>query len=209
MSDKEIDWSKKRLGFFVATVALFLLGIYFYFNVQRSDSDINPVDLTQIDSLIISEKPTFQETRGKNARQWIEFKCVGYPKRFEIESFDYACVNDNEMLSELKTGDVISVKLLNSDIQDIKTETFSSKSNDIHSLVYKKKEYISLDCRNKAAKNDNKFAYYMCFIMVPFTLVVSLFKNKPKIFGATFDPTLVICVIAILVMLILKNDVFK
>jgi hypothetical protein len=209
MSDKEIDWSKKRLGFVLATIVLFLLGTYFYFNVQRSDSNINPEDLVQIDSLIISEKPTFQETRGKNARQWIEFKCIGYPKRFEIGSFDYACVNDNEILSELKVGDIISVKLLNSDIQDIRTETFSSKSNDIHSLVHKNKEFLSIDCRNKAAKNDNKFAYYMCFIMVPFTLVVSLFKNKPKIFGTSIDPTLVICLIAILVMLILRNDVFK
>jgi hypothetical protein len=208
MSDKEIDWSKKRLGFFLATVAIFLLGIYFYFNVQRSDSDINPADLTQIDSLIISEKPTFKETRGKNASHWIEFKCVGYPKRFEIGRLDYACVNDNEILSELKIGDIISVKLVNTDIQNIRTETFTSKSNDIHSLVCKNKEYVSIDCRNKGAKNDNKFVYYMCFIMVPFTLVFSLFKNKPKIFGASFDPTLVICVIAILVMLILRNDVF-
>jgi hypothetical protein len=208
MSDEEIDWSKKRLGYFLAAISFFLLGTYLYFNVQHSNTDINPSDLTQIDSLTISVKPTFQKTRGKNASQWIEFNCVGYSKRFEISGFDYACVNNNEILSELKIGDVISVKLLNTDIEDIRTKTFTSKSNDIHSLVYKNKEYLSLDCRNTAEKKDYKFVYYLSFIMGPFTLAVALFKNNPKIFGTSIDPSLALCVIAILVMVILSKYVF-
>ncbi len=209
MSETKIDWSEKRLGYVIVTITLFLIGVYLYFNVQRSESDIKPTELEQIDSLIISVKPSFQETKGKGSSQWIEFECEGYEKRFKIGYFDYDCVNDNEIINDLNVGDLISVKLLKEDILNVRTETFNSKANTIHSLIFNNKEYLNLDCRNKAAKDDNKFGYLLCFIMTPLAFVFSLFKSKPKVLGLTIDPTLTLCIIGVLVIIILKKVVLK
>lgn len=200
MIENENDWSKKRYGFLFVTALLFLYGTYVWFSV----SDIGPADLQIIDSLVINEKPALKESRGKSSRKWIEFKSEGFWKYFEIGHFDYECANNEKILNELQVGDTISVKLLKSELNEINEETFSSKSNTIHSLVFKNFEYLDLACRNEKARDDNKFACYLCFIIAPLTLFMGLFKSEPKLFGVYFEPALAIGIIGILVLLILK-----
>ncbi|MBL7901493.1 MAG: hypothetical protein JNK73_05810 [Bacteroidia bacterium] len=207
MSDKIINWQKRRFWHLVGGIVLFLTGTYFYFNVQRSDSDILSKDLEIVDSLVLSDKPIIKQNGGRAKMNYFEFKCVGFNKSFDIDIYHYSCSDINSIMA-LKTGDTISIKLIKSDILSIDFETFNSQSNQVHSLVYKSQDYLDLNCRNKKVKDDNKFGYYICFIMAPLTLFFSLFKNKPTFIGS-IEPVLILCAIGLLVMLILKADIFQ
>ncbi len=208
MIEEGNPWPKKRASYFVAAALLFFLGIYFYLNVQGSGSDIKTDDLQFIDSLVINEGPAFKESKGRHSRRWIEFKCIGYAKRFEIGYFDSECVSEDELLQDLHVGDTISVAVLKTDFESRYEETFNSKSNDIHSLVFQGYEYIDIDCRNETEREDERFGYYMCFIMTAFILLMTFLINRFPMLINYFDTSLVLGIIGILVMLILRFYVF-
>ena len=207
MKDINITWQQKRYLCFFTSLFIAVIGFFLYFNVQNSDSNINPSDLTTIDSLVISEKPIYQEIKGKTPSKWIQFKCKGYSKRFDIESFDYKCVNDNEILNELNVGDTVKIKILTKDLADINQETFLQKSNPVHELVCKDKIYLDLSCRNKSAKDNNKLVYLVCFIIAPIILTFALFKRQPKIFGKTLNIEIFISVIILLLIYIISKTI--
>lgn len=207
MSDKEINWQKRRFWYLVAAIILFLAGVKFYYDVQRAEDIVTVDNLETIDSLVISEKPEGHRSGRGSTPTYIEFKCAGFTKDFRVDIYHYPCSNQ-KAIYDLRPGDTVSIKLLKSDIPGIDFETFNSTSNDVHALVYKSQNYLDLDCRNKEAKNDNKFGYLICFIMAPLMLSFSLFKTRPKFIGS-IEPVIILLVIGTLVALILLNDVLK
>ena len=204
MDSVNSNWSKKRIQYIIASVILFLVGIILYMNVNQSTSDINPHKVKKITNLIIAKKPFIQERKGLGAAKWIEFECKGYSKKFEISNFEYLCSDKGNILS-LDINDTISVYLLKNDVNKINKETSFSKANTVHSLFYKKKKLIDIQCRNKLKKRDNYLAYLLCFILFPLTLSVGFFKESPHFFGRPFNPTFFLVLIGLISIFLLNK----
>lgn len=198
------SWSKKRIQYIIASVLLFLVGIILYMNVNQSTSDINPHKVKKITNLVITKKPIIQESKGLGATKWIEFECKGYSKKFEISYFEYLCSDKGNILS-LDINDTITVYLLKDDVNKINKETLFSKANIVHSLFYKKKNLIDIQCRNKLKKRDNYLAYLLCFILFPLTLLTAFIKENPRFLGVPFNPTFVLVVVGLITIFLLNK----
>lgn len=199
MTDNLNDWEKKRKNYLAVTIICFLIGTYFYMKVESKSYIILPSDLKIYENLIISDKPVFKETKGKNRRRWIEFRCINNKTTFEIASFDYKCVNDDEILNEVKPGDTISIKILKNEIEDFNNDT----SCQIHSLAKNNKEYLNIACRNLKDNKDGKMGYQLLFAISIMTGIVYSFSKKPKIFDEV-DPQVPIWIIGIILFFILQ-----
>jgi hypothetical protein len=196
MEENSDDWQKQRKGYLMVAVICFFIGLYLFLRVNSQSYDIENINLEKIENIIIAEKPIFKETKGKNGRKWLEFKCVNNKSNFEITSFDYSCSNDDEILNEVNIGDTISIKILKSEIEDFNTEN----NCEIHSLIKKEKEYLNIECRNKAENNDSENTYIILFAITFMTGLVFSFSEKPKFFDDV-DPRVPIWIIIILLFI--------
>jgi hypothetical protein len=178
MDDNLNDWEKKRKDYLVVGINCFFIGTYFFMKVKSDSYIIKPFELIVYENLVTIDKPIFKETKGKHGRKWIEFKCADNKTTFEIASFDYSCVNDDEVINGINKGDTISVKILKNDIENFDTET----SCEIHSLVKKNKDYLDIQCRNEVDTKDGEKGYLILYAITIMTSVVYSFTKKPKIF---------------------------
>ncbi len=76
MAEKIDNWAEKRKEYLLVAVLCFIVGLYSFIKVKSDGYTIKQSHLKVIANLIISDKPNFQETKGKHGRKWIEFKCV-------------------------------------------------------------------------------------------------------------------------------------
>lgn len=183
MSKNPEDWQEKRKNYLAVAIICFLVGTYFFTRVLSGSYVIEPSDLEVYENLITAETPEFKTTKGKHSRKWIEFKCINNKSTFEIASFDYSCININEVINEIKTGDTISIAILKNDIEDFDAET----SCEIHSLIKNDKEYLNIQCRDKLDNKDGEKGFLVLFVITIMTGIVFLFPQKPKLFDQ-FDP---------------------
>lgn len=199
MAEKVEDWEKKQKDYLAVAIICLIIGTYFFMKVINGSYIIKPSDLSVYDNLITSEVPKFKETKGKHGRRWIEFKCVDNRSTFEIASFDYKCINDNEILNEIKAGDTISIAILKGDVEDFDNDT----SCEIHSLIKNDKEYLDLQCRNKADNKDGKMGFLILFAISIMTAIVYSFSGKPKLFNKV-NPEIIIGIIVLILFIILR-----
>lgn len=200
MADNLEDWEKKQKDYLAVAIICFIIGTYFFMKVIGGSYIIRPTQLEVYDNLITSQVPKFKETKGKRGRRWIEFKCVDNWSTFEIEGFDYRCVNRAEILNEIKAGDTISIAILKEDTGDFDSET----SCKIHSLIKNDKEYLDLQCRNKADNKDGKMGFLLLFAISIMTAIVYSFSKKPKFFNEV-SPEIIIGIIVFILFIILRS----
>jgi len=199
MAEKVEDWEKKQKDYLAVAIICLIIGAYFFMKVINGSYIIKPSDLSVYDNLITSEVPKFKETKGKHGRRWIEFKCVDNRSTFEIANFDYKCINDNEILNEIKAGDTISIAILKGDVEGFDNDT----SCEIHSLIKNDKEYLDLQCRNKADNKDGKMGFLILFAISIMTAIVYSFSGKPKLFNKV-NPEIIIGIIVLILFIILR-----
>jgi hypothetical protein len=199
MEEELNEWQKKRKDYMAVAIICLIIGIYFFAKVINESYIIKPSELKVIENLIISEKPIFKETKGKRGRKWIEFKCVNNKTTFEIADFDYVCVNDNEILNEIKNSDTISIKILNTDVENFANET----TCEIHSLIRNNKEYLDIECRNKVDNKDGEKGFMTLFSISLMCAIVCSFSQKPVIFNKV-APEIIIGIITIIIFTFLK-----
>ncbi|SNR45413.1 hypothetical protein [Flavobacterium sp. ov086] len=199
MAEKVEDWEKKQKDYLAVAIICLIIGTYFFMKVINGSYIIKPSDLSVYDNLITSEVPKFKETKGKHGRRWIEFKCVDNRSTFEIANFDYKCINDNEILNEIKAGDTISIAILKGDVEGFDNDT----SCEIHSLIKNDKEYLDLQCRNKADNKDGKMGFLILFAISIMTAIVYSFSGKPKLFNKV-NPEIIIGIIVLILFIILR-----
>lgn len=197
MADNLDDWQEKRKGYLTVAIICFFIGIYFFIKIIGGSYTIKPSYLQDYQNLIISVEPKFKEIKGKHGRTWIEFKCSDNRSTFEIASYDYACVNDDEILNEIKTGDTISIEILKREMGKFDQET----SCEIHSLIKNNKEYLDIKCRNKADNKDGKMGFLILFAISIMTAIVYSFSEKPKFFDDV-DPRVIIWIVIIILFLL-------
>jgi hypothetical protein len=199
MDDNLNDWKKKRKDYLVVGIFCFIVGTYFFMKVKSESYIIKPSDLIVYENLITTDKPKFKETKGKHKRKWIEFKCVNNKTTFEIASFDYSCVNDDEIINEINNGDTISVKILKNDMGNFDTET----SCEIHSLAKKNKEYLDIECRNEEDTKAGEKWYLILYSITIMTSTVYSFTQKPK-FSDKVDPQVLILIVILILFYVLR-----
>ena len=199
MDENLDDWEKKRKNYLAVAIICFVIGMYFLMKVTNGSYILKDSDLIAVENLVISESPKFKETKGKHGRKWIEFKCLNIKSNFEIASFDYRCVADDEVINGVKTGDTISVTISKIDVGKIDKET----SCEIHSLVKDKKEFLNIQCRNEADNNDGKMGYIILFALTIMASLVYSFSQKPKIFEKV-DPQIPIWIMMIILFIVLR-----
>lgn len=200
MEEKQDNWQQDRKTYLLIALACFALGVYFLIRVSSDSYIMKPSDFKTIENLVTATKPVFRETKGKNSRQWIEFKCMGNKSTFEITYFDYRCVIDGEVLKEINAGDTISIKILKEDIEDFDAET----KCEIHSLVKNKKDYLDIDCRNQHDTNDTKLGYLVLFTISATTGILYAIRKKPKVFD-TVDLPFVIGLLMLVLVVVLSR----
>lgn len=192
------DWEEKQKGYLVVSVLCLIFGAYFFTKVISGSYNIEESDLEVYENLIISNAPKFKERKGKSSRKWIEFNCINNQSTFEITGDDYSCVNDEEVINEIKTGDTISVAILKDVVDDFNTQN----SCEIHSLVKNDKEYLDLRCRNEEDTGGGKRIFAILFSISILTAIVYSLPKKPKLFDKV-DPILVVGIGSIILAFIL------
>ncbi|MFM9987172.1 hypothetical protein [Flavobacterium sp.] len=198
MSEEIENWENKRKGYLSVAIICFIIGAYLFLMVNSDSYIIKSSDLKSIENLIVTDKPKFEEITGKHGRKWVEFKCAKNKSTFEIADFDYRCVNDDEVINEINVGDAISIQILKDDIENFDVET----TCEIHSLIKNKKEYLKIECRNKAKNRDSEIVYLILFAVTLMTGIVYSFSKKPKIFDDV-DPRVPIWMIIIILFFVL------
>ncbi|UUF13763.1 MULTISPECIES: hypothetical protein [Flavobacterium] len=192
------DWEKKQQTYLIVSVTCFIIGTYFFMKVISGSYIIKQSELQVYENLITSTAPQFKERKGKHSKKWIEINCINNQTTFEIDSYDYRCVNDDEVLNEIKAGDTISISILKDDIDDFDTET----SCEIHSLIKNNKEYLSLKCRNEEDNDDGKFGFLLLFSISIITAIVHSLSKKPKLFDKV-NPEIIIGIAVIILLFVL------
>ena len=199
MDENQEQWDLKRKKYLFVAVICFLIGSYCFINLIIGNYELLPSELETIENLIVEKKPEFKETGGKNKRRYIEFKCIDNKTTFKIATFDYYCAKKEEILSEIKIKDTISIKILKTDLKRIDSET----TCEIHSLVDEDKEYLDINCRNRKDQKDGELRYLLCSALAVMTASVFLFKKKPNIFHH-IDPRIPIVIIIIILFFVLQ-----
>lgn len=202
MKENLNDWSEIRKGYLLVAIICFCIGTYLFARVYNNSYEIKPIHLIKFKNLVISEKPTFFETSGKRGRKWIEFRCHKVNTTFEIASFDYWCVNDDEILNEINVGDSILIKILKEDIENFNENT----TCEIHSLIKNKKEYLDIECRNQADNRDSEKFYIILFVTMIMTAFVYSFTKKPKFFDEV-NPQIPIWIVIVLLFYLLHQNI--
>ena len=87
---------------------------------------------------------------------------------------------------------------LKDDVENFNVET----TCEIHSLIKNGKEYLKIECRNKAENKDSEKVYLLLFAVTLMTSIVYSFSKKPKIFDDV-DPRVPIWIIIIILFLVL------
>ena len=192
------DWEEKQKGYLVVSVLCLIFGTYFFIKVISGSYNIEQSDLEVYENLIISNAPKFKERKGKRSKKWIEFNCINNQSNFEITGDDYSCVNKEELLNEIKTGDTISVAILKYDLDDFNTQN----SCEIHSLVKNDKDYLDLRCRNEEDTGGGKRTFLILFSISILTAIVYALPKKPKLFDIV-DPILLVGIGSIVLAFIL------
>lgn len=199
MKDHTDAWEEKQKQYLTVAIICFIVGFIFFIKVISGEYIIKPFNLKVYENLVISSKPQFKETKGKNGRKWIEFKCINNKSNFEIGTFDYKCVNDDEIINEVKAGDTISISILKADIEDFDKDT----SCEIHSLIRNNKDYLDIKCRNKADNNDGKLGFIILFAISIMTGIVYSFSEKPNFFNHV-SPDIIIGIVVIILFFIYR-----
>lgn len=192
------DWERKQQTYLIVSVTCFIIGTYFFIKVISGSYIIKQSELQVYENLITSTAPQFKERKGKQSKKWIEINCINNQSTFEISSYDYRCVNDDEVLNEIKAGDTISIAILKDEIDDFDTET----SCEIHSLIKNNKEYLSLECRNEEDNDDGKFGFLLLFSISIITAIVHSLSKKPKLFDKV-NPEIIIGIAVIILLFVL------
>ena len=200
MTETVSTWEEKQKNYLAVSIVCFLIGTYFFMNVINGSYIIKQSDLQVYENLIISTSPKFKERKGKHGRKWIEFNCVNNQSTFEIASYDYSCVNNDEVINEIKEGDTISLSILKNEIGYFDTKG----SCEIHSLIKNDKEYLNLDCRNKVDNNGGKRGFLILFAISILTAIVYSLSKKPKFFDEVNPEFLITIIVAILFFILVS-----
>lgn len=180
------------ITFVLSIIAIPLL--YYYDNRQISESD-----LSVISELKLSQNASY--LGGKRPR--INIYLLNTERTLVVNHEELHCVIKHEILNDFKKGDIISIKILQSEKADFYEAGFVSGFQKIYGLSKNGKEYIQLGCRNTTSSRKTMAAIYASTATAFISLILAVFIFKS---GSTrqikLDPILMICIIWLVIMIV-------
>jgi hypothetical protein len=146
----------------------------------------------------LTEPPVYKETHGKRAEQWIEFQVDAFKSKIKISYLDYNCSLNEEILS-LTKGDTVAIKMTVSYYYD----WLQGNNVDIHGLIFQNKNLLNLNCRNYLNRRDNINGIYLWVTSAILSIVFLLIGRRPKIFNVMLDPSLIVIIASLIVILVI------
>lgn len=186
---------KERISIII--VAILFIGVFVYLALKIDR--INPNDLKTFEITLVSE-PQYSYNKIKSRRyQSIVFKAYEFEKEFSISGPEYYASDHKSILTEIKAGDKVTLKLRNTSTIKLKEVTFWSKRNRAFGVSKNGKEYVDLRKIVDTSEKDSKWAY----IFVVWGLVIlpyGFIKSKPLI---NLDKAIFIFSVISLILIIL------
>jgi hypothetical protein len=166
-------------------------------------------EFSSITNLILKEDSKYDRGGGKGSNPSIKIKLINTERVLSITHAELSCVMVSEILSNFKKGDTIAIKIRPQDKKDFYDINFFSKLQPIYGLKKNGKEFISLDCRNKAAAKSSNAAMYASVSSAILSFIFGLFVLKPKSKRASIgqipiDPIFIVIIIWLVVCLSLS-----
>lgn len=152
---------------FICTILIF----YYYDNRQISEAD-----LFAIDNLTLSQNPDY--TAGKRPR--ININLTNTERKLVVNLEELNCVRKDEILSNFKKSDIISIKIFSSDKAHFYEKGFISKYQKIYGLKKDGQEYIGLSCRNSVSTKKTIAAIYASGATAIMSILLAVLAFSPK-----------------------------
>jgi hypothetical protein len=197
MADKKTSWKEKRVLLVIGFFACIGMIIYIHFFKSKDKTDLAKTDLISVENLILKDNPIYDRVKS---RSYINFPLLGYDKKFCVDNPDINSEVKNQILSNIKLGDTVSIGLTKDEFENIRNETFFDKKVEINSLRKCDKEYLDIDFRNNEVYKGSWDVIPALIYSAIMCLLFASFSKKPII-----DPTLVIVIGALIITIITSN----
>lgn len=174
-----ITWvSSKKIDVRHLIIGMILISISIYFHLN--DHQIFKIsDLSSV-KIVLSQKPEYYITTGKNPKKGINLKAYGYEKDFKITSITYKSVEHDKLKQLLTIGDTVSVWLPKKQLNKLREYEYVNNFNEIYGLVYESEHLIDFNNRNKLQANENILTKITCLIAGLVLLLYSILYSSVK-----------------------------
>ena len=157
-------------------------------------TDVHPEELIAMNDLEVDSVQHVVTKADRRNNEWVELVFAGDKRKFYIEGHEYKCVDLAALLTEIKPGDIVSIRT--------NGKAPGKRAVTIHSLEKDQESYWTLECRNRKARETNTTSMVVAFTVCITCLFFASKREKPVLFGRTMEPALVIIGAAIIALLV-------
>jgi hypothetical protein len=141
---------------------------------------INEDELSTI-RVTLNEDPEFEEHRIKSTTyRNIILRTKEHKREFRITGMTYKSTNRDAVRDEIKDGDVLELKMMIDDIDEIDDDTYFNNYNIVFGMTKGAKSFINLTDREERTDNDSIWAFGLTALGLVF-LPYGLMKKEPLI----------------------------
>jgi hypothetical protein len=180
-------------------ICLISIPVFYYYDNRQ----ISETDLLEIGNLTLAQSPDYLS--GKRPR--ININLTNTDRTLVVNLEELNCVTKDEILSNFKRNDTISIKIFIADKEDFYKTGIISKFQKIYGLKKNGQEYIQLACRNSVSTKKTIAAIYASCATAILSFILAILVFRPNIkFGKKgiiySDPITVVCFCWFLVLII-------
>ncbi|MDI1234226.1 MAG: hypothetical protein PSX81_08090 [bacterium] len=189
-------WAK--ILFIAFPILLMAFSIYgFMRDISVSDKDLKTLNVT------LKAAPTYVKKNGRGSSAYINIRANGYPCNFNIYSLKFEATNTNGVYTELFKNDRISLRLLNDDYEELKSDPESDDDISVYGLSKAGTSYIDLNLVNKFNEEDNH--YTLLGVLFALSILPYIFLRKEPKMDLRTVVFIIVVVFSIVLYLIHKT----
>jgi hypothetical protein len=146
---EDVNKGKRKTMWVIGIVFCICVPAFAIFDRPR----VKEEDFATVNNLVLANDPQYI---SKNVTiPYIEFQFRGMRRNFRLME-EHDCVTDDDILTSLKKGDMVSIQLLKSDRKNFRLRNLGGGNAKIYGLSKGKQEYVSLACTNKNTTKSRK-----------------------------------------------------
>lgn len=181
----------------VITISLIMILSFLYLALR--DNSLPNNELIPI-IVKLKSSPKYDEYKIKSTTyRDIILSTKEYSREFKITSMTYEATNHEEFKTDIKSGDIIELKVLKSEVSEQNEHSLWNDYNEVYGLTKDGKNYVDIKLRTELKDSDSKWSYFLVaigLVMLPYGFL----KRKPLISMEKAITT--ICVIGLILVLI-------
>src|SRR6476469_9337599 len=110
MNMEDVNNGKRRTMWVIGIIFFLSIPAFAFFGKRH----LTKKDFATATDLRLTMDPSYNPRTGQVPYSSIDLHVRGSRRTFRVPSGEYSCINDNEILENLKRGDIVSMQLLNS-----------------------------------------------------------------------------------------------